>query len=104
FPPELAAGERDALARTEAAWRHPTPEWSRVRDWRRLHLKPGATAALVEHSGPGTIRGLYLRLPKDQPQVRRLVLRAYWEGEPQPSIEAPLLDLFGSGWRSTDID
>ena len=44
FYPDLTAGERDALSRAEAVWRHPTPEWSRVRDWRRLRLTPGTTA------------------------------------------------------------
>src|SRR5207237_1670612 len=38
------------------------------------------------------------------PQSRRLVLRAYWDQEQRPSIETPLPDLFGSGWRSTEID
>src|SRR5205823_2165284 len=104
FSQELTAPERDALARVEAAWRHPTPEWDRIRGWRRLRLKPGATASLLEHAGPGVVRGLYLRLPRDLPQARRLVLRAYWDEETQPSIEAPLLDLFGSGWPRTDIE
>jgi hypothetical protein len=104
FSPDLTPGERAALARAEAAWRHPAPDWSRVRDWRRLRLKPAATTTLAEHAGPGTIRGLYVRLPKDQPEARRLVLRAYWEGEAQPSLEAPLTDLFGSGWGTTAID
>src|SRR5207248_3101407 len=82
----------------------PGPEWGQIRGWRRLRLRPGATVPLVEQVGPGTIRGMYLRLPRDLTQARRLVLRAYWDGEAEPSIEAPLLDLFGSGWLRTEID
>jgi hypothetical protein len=49
-------------------------------------IKPGQT---------GTIRHIWLTTVHHPEALRGLVLRAWWEGQPHPSIECPVGDFFG---------
>ncbi len=61
-----------------------------------LHIPPESAATLAEIAGPGAIQHIWLTC---HPQHwRRLILRAYWDGEETPSIETPVGDFFCSGW------
>src|SRR5688572_23495368 len=61
-----------------------------------IHLKPGATATLADIDGPGAIQHIWLTT---HPQHwRKLILRMYWDGETEPSVEVPLGDFFCNGW------
>jgi hypothetical protein len=61
-----------------------------------IHVEPGATATLADIAGPGEIQHIWLTC---HPQHwRRMILRAYWDGEAAPSIETPVGDFFCSGW------
>lgn len=63
-----------------------------------LTLAPGATVVLANDEGPGQVTHLWFTvLTPDLWWGRNVVLRAYWDGEPTPSVEAPLGDLLGSG-------
>jgi hypothetical protein len=65
-------------------------------DW--IDIAPGETAVLAEISGAGVIRRFYMApLAADRMRYRKVVLRMYWDGEKDPSVEAPLGDFFGSG-------
>ena len=58
---------------------------------------PGkTTATLADIEGPGAIQHIWITCHPDA--WRRLVLRAYWDGEETPSIETPLGDFFANGW------
>ena len=60
-----------------------------------LDLQPGETVALLEADGPGRIAHVYWTTINASPfHFRQLVLRAWWDGEPFPSVEVPLGDLF----------
>jgi hypothetical protein len=61
-----------------------------------IDLKPGETAVLADVTGPGIIQHVWLTAPEGV--ERSMVLRAYWDGEEQPSIEVPLGDFFCNGW------
>jgi hypothetical protein len=62
-------------------------------------VAPGETATLAAIDRPGVIRHIWLTLACADPMIRRqAVLRAFWDGEAQPSIECPLGDFFGQGW------
>jgi hypothetical protein len=54
------------------------------------------TVTLADISGPGAIQHLWITVHPTW--WRRLVLRAYWDGEETPSIEVPLGDFFCNGW------
>jgi hypothetical protein len=61
-----------------------------------IHIPPQATVTLADIQGPGAIQHIWLTC---HPTFwRRLVLRAYWDGEETPSIEVPLGDFFANGW------
>ena len=54
------------------------------------------TATLADIAGPGAIQHIWITV---HPTFwRRLVIRAYWDAEEQPSIEVPLGDFFCNGW------
>jgi hypothetical protein len=61
-----------------------------------ISLAGKTTVTLAEIQGPGAIQHFWITV--DPSFWRRLVLRAYWDGESTPSIEAPLGDFFCNGW------
>jgi len=66
------------------------------RDW--ITIAPGETKTLFDVTGAGVIRRFYMApLAADRMRYRKLVLRMYWDGEEDPSVEVPLGDFFGSG-------
>ncbi|MBM3883936.1 MAG: DUF2961 domain-containing protein [Verrucomicrobia bacterium] len=58
-------------------------------------MKPGETVTLCDIAGPGTIRHIWVTMPKDPELLRAAVVRAYWEGQTHPSVECPIGDLMG---------
>jgi hypothetical protein len=65
-----------------------------------VSLPPGQTLTLVDVAGPAILRHVWMTVrPRDRVEVLRgLVIRAYWDGERDPSVEAPLDDFFGVGF------
>lgn len=64
----------------------------------RLHVGAGQTALLAEIEGPGVVRHVWMTIASpDTAHLRKLVLRAYWDGEDRPSVEVPVGDFFGLG-------
>lgn len=61
-----------------------------------IDLRRGSLATLADLDGPGLIEHLWLTT--DRSRLRELVLRMYWDGEPDPSVQVPLADFFCSGW------
>lgn len=58
--------------------------------------------------GAGTVRAFYVSVSgrKDPVQIYALhqcVLRVWWDGEKEPSIEAPLIDFFGAGFARNPV-
>jgi hypothetical protein len=63
-----------------------------------ISIRPGETRTLADIPGVGVIRRFYVApLAPDRLRYRKVVLRMYWDGEANPSVEVPLGDLFGSG-------
>ncbi len=61
-----------------------------------LVVGPGETVTLLEHDGPGCVTHLYCALAfPEVTDYRDAILRCWWDGEPTPSVEAPLGDFFG---------
>lgn len=59
-------------------------------------VAPGATQTVFESDGPGVITHLWFTIAADSPNhLKETVLRAYWDGNAKPSIEAPMGDFFG---------
>ncbi len=62
-----------------------------------LTIKPGDTAVLAEIAGPGAIHHIWVTISAEAFYGRKIVLRMYWDGEKNPSVEAPIGDFFGVG-------
>ncbi len=59
-------------------------------------VPPGATQVLLESDGPGIVSHIWCTIDAESStHLKDLVLRAYWDGHPKPSIEAPVGDFFG---------
>lgn len=96
FALPLAAADQAALLAAARAWSAPgngPPAGSA----RAVTLGAGRTQTVGVYRGPGTVRSLGLAVPRAA-DLRRLVLRGYFDGHATPDIEAPVADFFGSGY------
>jgi Protein of unknown function (DUF2961) len=61
--------------------------------------KPGDVITLADLKGPGQITHMWVAVnptPDTSPDyLKQIVLRGYWDGEENPSVESPLGDFFG---------
>lgn len=68
----------------------------------RLHIQPGQTINIAETEGAGIVTHIWVTIDcKSSHYLRKIVLRAYWDGEQEPSIETPIGDFFGMGHGKT---
>lgn len=66
----------------------------------RINLKIGETATLANLKGPGRIVRIWITIDSRDPWfLRRILLRMYWDGEEQPSVNVPVGDFFGTGFE-----
>jgi hypothetical protein len=64
-----------------------------------VELKPGETLVIADLECSGSIKHFWMTMASDAPRhLRELVLRMYWDGEKNPSVESPLGDFFGDGF------
>ncbi len=93
---ENPTGEKGGGAKAVPDERNPArrlgPGW-KVRPC--INLPPGSTTTLADVTGPGVIQHIWMTV--DPQAYRDTVLRAYWDGESTPSLEAPLGDFFCNG-------
>ena len=65
----------------------------------RINIHPGQTAEILNVDGPGVITRIWITIDSRDPYfLRRILVRMYWDGEKNPSVEVPVGDLFGSGF------
>ena len=62
-----------------------------------LTIEPGLTAVLADLKGPGAIHHIWVTIAAEPFYGRKLVLRMFWDGEQDPSVEVPIGDFFGVG-------
>lgn len=58
-------------------------------------IKAKSTFTLGEIKGPGCIQQIWMTPTGN---FRRAILRFYWDGETEPSVECPVGDFFACGW------
>jgi len=61
-------------------------------------LTPGEAVTLLDTEGSGTITHVWITIAsREMFHLKKLVLRAFWDNETTPSVEAPMGDFFGLG-------
>ena len=66
------------------------------RDW--FTFAPDQKIVIAEIEGAGCIRHIWMTMGcPEEAYARKIILRAWWDGESQPSIECPVGDFFGIG-------
>nr|MDD6335797.1 DUF2961 domain-containing protein [bacterium] len=60
-----------------------------------IRIAPGQTFTLADIAGSGAIQHIWMT---PAAPWRSLILRIYWDGQENPSVECPVGDFFASGW------
>ena len=63
-----------------------------------ITLPAGSTTPLMDIDGPGCIQHIWITV--DVKFFRDLIVRLYWDGEQNPSVESPLGDFFCNGFKT----
>ncbi|MFD0670665.1 glycoside hydrolase family 172 protein [Cohnella sp. GCM10027633] len=62
-----------------------------------VDIQPGEVLTIADIEGPGAIQHVWMTCHPDS--WRNMIVRMYWDGEENPSVEVPIGDLFCNGWR-----
>jgi hypothetical protein len=61
------------------------------------NVSPGETVTIMDVEGPGVIRHMWFTFKEDF--YRDVIIRVYWDGQDNPSVQAPLGDLMCNSWN-----
>lgn len=91
------------LPRLRGCRRRRCSSWDRTggnRDY--VKVPSGAAAILTDIKGAGCITHIWMTLACDEKHyLRKILLRMFWDGEENPSVEVPVGDFFGIGHAVT---
>ena len=62
-------------------------------------INAGETFTVADIKGPGAVQQIWMT---PSGNWRHTILRVYWDGQKQPSVEVPLGDFFCCGWGTDD--
>lgn len=64
------------------------------------NIPDGERRTLFEVEGAGMINHIWITIAPPPPNLSRndIILRMYWDGEENPSVESPIGPFFGQGW------
>jgi Protein of unknown function (DUF2961) len=70
-----------------------------------VSVEPGQTVTIFDHDGPGEIRHIWTTLPpwSEAYAHQKVVIRAYWDGETDPSVAAPVGNFFGFAFGTPPV-
>jgi D-arabinan exo alpha-(1,3)/(1,5)-arabinofuranosidase (non-reducing end) len=99
LPSSLAPEQLFAPARLRDYKTRRSSSWDRTGgNGDAVAVDPGKEAMLLDVTGAGVVTHLWFTINSPDPMhLKNLVLRAWWDGESSPSIEAPIGDFFGLG-------
>ena len=61
-----------------------------------ITLRAGETFTLMDNEGPGVIRHMWFTFRETL--YRDIIVRIYWDGQDEPSVQAPLGDFLCNSW------
>lgn len=89
----LTFSQAEAVRRAARLWRGSRPVDCMTK---QAVIEPGQSVSLADIAGPAVIKEFRAKLYSDEQwATRKVVLRAYWDGESKPSIDCPIGDFFG---------
>ncbi len=99
---DLSAEPQEDVARIGQKWDGPNPcARDLEQTWKIrpcITLPKESTSTLMDVGCAGVIQHIWITV--DPKRYRDLILRMYWDGEPSPSVEAPVGDFFCNGWKT----
>ena len=97
---EVSATPQPEVTKIGQTWDGPYPcardlgqKW-KVRPC--ITLPPESVTTIMDANGPGRITHIWITV--DQKRYRDIIIRMYWDGEDEPSVESPLGDFFCCGF------
>ena len=72
-------------------------------EYHELNVAKGGQIVLTDLKGPGKITYWYITDDSEGKWYPGLVLKVYWDGRPEPSVNVPIADFFGA-MRGKTID
>jgi hypothetical protein len=96
FNLNLSPAEQSALDQAAQAWQSCTPALPGELKSYPLLLEPDNSAE-VDFNQPATVAAVRIRLPREREE--QVGVQVFWDGQPEPSINAPLRALFGTAER-----
>lgn len=97
---QAPAGLLDAVTRTQPyeARRESSSNPDLTRNGDARGIAPGGTLVLADVDGPGVVTSIWTTMAGEDLFINRsVVLRVYYDGAEQPSVQAPIGDFFASG-------
>jgi len=87
------------LARLRSYQTRRSSSWDRTGgNGDSVRVLSGQTATVLDIQGSGVVTHLWFTIASPDPHhLKNLVLRAWWDGEAEPSVETPIGDFFGLG-------
>jgi hypothetical protein len=64
-----------------------------------VRIKAGTTYTMADITGSGAIQQIWMT-PAPLNKTQLYILRFYWDGETEPSVEVPMSHFFACGWGS----
>ncbi|MGB8114024.1 MAG: DUF2961 domain-containing protein, partial [Candidatus Sulfotelmatobacter sp.] len=70
-----------------------------------VSVDPGQTVTIFDENGPAEIRHIWTTLPgwSEVYAHQKVVIRAYWDGEKDPSVESPIGNFFGLAFGTPPV-
>lgn len=67
------------------------------------NIQPGEVRTLFDVEGAGIINHIWITIAPPPGRLARndIILRMYWDGEEEPSVEVPIGPFFGQGWEES---
>jgi hypothetical protein len=101
-------GQAPGVDLTQLAKVHETGRSKRVSSFDRSggnndrieHIANGERRTLFEVEGAGIINHIWITIAPPPPELSRndIILRMYWDKNPEPCVESPIGPFFGQGW------
>src|SRR5579864_1172514 len=95
---QTSAWALDPTQQQTYTWHQASSSESTAGNYDFRTVNPGETVTVLDADGPGAISHIWFTIGGSEPYLlKRVVLRMYWDGEENPSVETPIGDFFGLG-------